>query len=67
MSWEQIKGDWTQLSPKLKDNWGRLTNDDLVRISGRQDQLIAVLQERYGYARERAETELDRFIRALTS
>ena len=67
MNWDQIKGDWTQLSATLKEQWGELTNDDLTRIAGKRDQLVGALQERYGFAKGKAETELDKFIHALTS
>lgn len=67
MNWDQIKGDWKQLSAKLKEKWDKLTDDDLTKISGKRDQLVDVLQQRYGYEKERVDTELDKFIRVLTS
>ncbi|MEX2317604.1 MAG: CsbD family protein [Pirellulales bacterium] len=67
MNWDQIKGDWKQLSCKLKEKWGQLTDDELATIAGKRDQLIGVLQARYGYEKERAEIELNKFTRALTS
>jgi uncharacterized protein YjbJ (UPF0337 family) len=67
MNWDQIKGDWHQLSARLKEKWAKLTNEDLATIAGRRGQLVAVLQGRYGFEKERAETELDKFIDALTS
>lgn len=62
MNWDQIKGDWKQFTGKVKENWGRLTDDDLTAIAGQRDQMVGVLQERYGYAKERAEEELATFI-----
>jgi uncharacterized protein YjbJ (UPF0337 family) len=44
---------------KAKEKWGRLTNDDLEVIRGKRDQLVGRLQERYGYAKEEAEREVD--------
>jgi uncharacterized protein YjbJ (UPF0337 family) len=67
MNWDQIKGDWKQLSGKLKEKWGMLTDDELTTIAGKRGQLIGVLQERYGYEKERAEMELDKFTRIITS
>ena len=61
MNWDQIKGDWKQLSGKLKEKWGKLTDDELTTIAGKRDQLAGVLQARYGYEKERAEMELDKF------
>ena len=67
MSWDQIKGDWHQLSRRLKEKWKKLTDDDLSAIAGRRDQLEGVLQERYGYDKQRAGVELDKFTIGLTS
>jgi uncharacterized protein YjbJ (UPF0337 family) len=67
VKWDQIKGDWQQLSVKLRERWRQLTDDDLSTIAGRRDQLVVVLQKRYDYEKNRAETELDKFIRQLTS
>jgi uncharacterized protein YjbJ (UPF0337 family) len=67
MNWDQIKGDWKQLSYKLKEKWGKLTDDDLIKIDGKRLQLSGVLQQRYGYNKQRAETELDKFVMRLTS
>ena len=67
MNWDQIKGDWSQLSHRLKEKWAKLTKDDLTTIAGRRGQLVAVLQRHYGYEKEYAETELDKFTQGLTS
>jgi uncharacterized protein YjbJ (UPF0337 family) len=58
MNWDQIKGNWMQLKGKLKEQWGRLTDDDLTVIAGKRDELLGRLQERYGYTKEQAEREL---------
>jgi len=61
MNWDQIKGDWKQFTGKVKEKWGNLTDDDLTTIAGQRDQMIGILQQRYGYAKERAEKELSNF------
>jgi uncharacterized protein YjbJ (UPF0337 family) len=65
MNWDQIKGDWKQLSGKVKEKWGKLTDNDLTTIAGKRDQLAGLLQQRYGYAKEQAEKELGEFIDGL--
>jgi uncharacterized protein YjbJ (UPF0337 family) len=65
MNWDQIQGNWKQLTAKVKEKWGKLTDDDLTVIAGKRDQLSGILQERYGYAKEEAEKELDSFITGL--
>ena len=65
MNWDQVKGNWKQFSGKVKEKWGKLTDDDLTVIAGKRDQLAGKLQERYGYDKEKAEQELDHFTRTL--
>lgn len=57
-----LAGKWKQARGKVKQWWGKLTNDDLERISGRVDELVGVVQERYGYTREQAEKEVASFM-----
>ncbi len=59
MNWDQIEGKWKQLKGAARQQWGKLTDDDLDRIAGRREELIGKLQERYGIARERAEKEAE--------
>jgi uncharacterized protein YjbJ (UPF0337 family) len=63
MNWDQVEGKWKQASGKAKEKWGKLTDDDLQRISGKRDQLIGRIQERYGIAKEDAERQVDEFSR----
>jgi len=61
MNWDQITGDWKQLKGKVKEKWGKLTDDDLTTAAGKREHLAGLLQERYGYAKEQAEKELNEF------
>ena len=63
MNWDQIHGDWTQLSGRVKEKWGKLTDDDLTTIAGKRDQLVGVLQQRYGYGKEVVARERDTFMK----
>jgi len=56
-----MQGKWREMKGKVKEQWGRLTDDDLDKIDGKSEQLLGVLQQRYGYAREKAEEEYKRF------
>ena len=58
MNWDQIAGDWKQFTGKVKEKWGKLTDDDITRINGKRDQLAGRIQERYGYTKEKAEEEM---------
>ncbi len=60
-----IKGNWAQITGKLKQKWGKLTDNELTVIAGEREQLVGVLQERYGYAKEIAEKEVNDFTNGL--
>ncbi len=55
-------GKWKQLKGEVKKQWGKLTDDDLARTEGDHDKLLGVLQEKYGYSKDQAREQLDRFL-----
>ena len=59
MNWDQIKGNWTKTKGQVRQKWGKLTDDDLTLINGKREELAGRLQERYGIEKERAEREID--------
>lgn len=61
MNWDEIKGNWRQQKGRLKEKWGELTDDDLDRIEGKRDQLLGILQNRYGRTKDVAEREVREF------
>ena len=61
MNQDQAGGKWKQFKGKVKEQWGKLTDDDLQMVEGKQDQLIGRLQERYGIARDEAERQIRDF------
>ena len=61
MNKDVLQGRWKEMKGKVKEQWGKLTDDDLDKIEGRSEQLMGLLQQRYGYAREKAEEEYRRF------
>jgi uncharacterized protein YjbJ (UPF0337 family) len=67
MNWDQIQGNWKQLTGKVKEKWGKLTDDDLTVVAGKRDQLAGILQKKYGYAKDRAEKELEDFSKTLNT
>jgi uncharacterized protein YjbJ (UPF0337 family) len=54
-----FKGKWKQIRGQAKVWWGKLTDDDLNQVDGNVDKLVGRLQERYGYAKEDAEKEVN--------
>jgi len=67
MDWTRVEGNWKQMKGRVKERWGKLTDDDLTAIAGRRDQLEGMIQERYGYARERARREIEDWYRSIES
>ncbi|MFO7866307.1 MAG: CsbD family protein [Candidatus Aminicenantes bacterium] len=65
MNWDMIEGKWKELKGKAQSKWGKLTDDDLDVAMGRKDQLIGVLQERYGKSRDEAEKEIEEWRKEL--
>lgn len=62
MNWETVQGDWTRFRGKIKERWGRLTDDDLDVVQGRREQMVGLLQKRYGIAKEDAERQLEDYL-----
>lgn len=66
MDWDRIEGNWKQLTGKVKEQWGKLTDDDLVAIDGKREQLEGVLQERYGIGKDKARQDIDDWLHAFS-
>ena len=62
MNWDTIKGNWSQMTGKVKEEWGDLTDDDLTEAAGERDQLVGKIQARYGVAKDAAERQVDSFV-----
>ena len=60
-----IDGKWNEIKGKVKEQWGKLTDDDLDQIEGNRDKLAGMVQERYGKTREAAEKEVDDWFDSL--
>lgn len=58
MNQDTLAGNWKQLKGKVKEQWGKLTDDDLEVIGGRREQLVGRIQERYGIAKDEAERQM---------
>ena len=67
MNSDTLSGQWKQLKGAAKVKWAKLTDDDLMSAEGSYDKLVGSIQERYGYARERAESEVDSWLESQTS
>jgi uncharacterized protein YjbJ (UPF0337 family) len=62
MNWDRIEGNWKQFKGKAQQQWGKLTDDDLDVVEGKRTELAGRLQQRYGYAKDQAEREIDSWL-----
>ncbi len=58
MNWDEVAGQWKQMTGKIRTKWGKLTDDDLTVIGGHKDQLVGRIQERYGIQKDEAERQV---------
>ena len=65
MNWDKIEGSWKQFKGKLREQWGRLTDDDVAVIEGKRDKLVGKVQERYGITRDEADREVREWLEML--
>lgn len=61
MNSDTLQGKWKQLRGNIKETFGKLTDDDLLQADGNADKMMGALQERYGYTKEKAQTEWSKF------
>jgi uncharacterized protein YjbJ (UPF0337 family) len=61
MDWNVVEGKWKQLKGEAQTRWGKLTDDDMDVINGNREKLVGKLQEKYGYAKDEAEREVEDF------
>ena len=59
-----LKGKWLQLKGSIREQWGQLTDDDVDRVEGNAERLAGMIQERYGYAKDEAEKNIDTWLKS---
>ena len=59
MNWERIEGDWTRFKERAREQWGKLTDDDLEAIDGQRVELEGILERRYGYGKDQISREIN--------
>ena len=65
MNWDRIEGNWKQFSGKVRQQWGKLSDDDLDVIGGRREELSGRIQEVYGVSKDEADRQIERFAGTL--
>ncbi len=61
MNWDRIQGNWKQFTGKAKQQWGKLTDDDLTYVNGRREELLGRIQNAYGVTKDEAERQLNQW------
>jgi uncharacterized protein YjbJ (UPF0337 family) len=65
MNQDIVEGKWKEMRGQVKEWWGKLTDDDLDQAAGNAEQIVGLLQQKYGYTRQRAEEEFNRRIKEV--
>lgn len=65
MTWDQITGNWKEWRRRAKEQWTDLTDDDLATVRGQREQMVSLLQEKYGLSKGPAERALNEFLNGL--
>jgi len=65
MNWDTVEGNWKQMKGAVREQWGKLTDNDLEQIAGKKDQLIGRIQERYGISRDVAKQQADQWAQTV--
>jgi uncharacterized protein YjbJ (UPF0337 family) len=60
-----IERKWVQVRNKIHARWGKITEEDIEKINGNLNRFIATLQARYGYAKEEAEDQVQRYLKSI--
>lgn len=65
MNWEQVRGHWKLLKGTVKQKWGNLSDEEIDIVEGKREELIGRLEAKYGYTKEKAEAEVDAWVKTL--
>jgi uncharacterized protein YjbJ (UPF0337 family) len=65
MNWDRVEGNWKEFRGKVQQKWGKLTDSDLEFVKGKRLELAGRLQQRYGYAKDQADKEIDTWLQSI--
>ena len=65
MNWDTIQGSWKEMAGRAQATWGEITGDEWTQIKGNRDEIIGLVQKRYGQARDVTERQVDDWLRGL--
>lgn len=59
MNWDRIEGGWKQFAGRARQTWGDITDDEWTKAAGKRDEMVGLIQSRYGYAKDEVERQVD--------
>ena len=62
MNEDIFKGKWKEIKGSVKAKWGNLTDDDVTKVEGQSEKLVGILQKKYGYSKDKAQEEYNKFM-----
>lgn len=65
MNWDKIAGNWKQYQGKIREKWSFLTDEELDRIAGKRDQLVGMVEKKYGLTKDRVEQAVEDFLKEI--
>lgn len=65
MNWDQVEGSWKQLKGKAVEAWGEMTDDEWDKVKGKREQMVGLLQTKFGKAKADAEKAVDDWSKSL--
>ncbi len=60
-----LQGKWKQIRGKVREQWAQIADRDLDKIMGKREQLVGLVQEKYGYTKQKAEQDVDYFLKKM--
>lgn len=67
MNNDQFEGKWDQMKGSVREQWGKLTDDEVTEAKGKREDLIGKIQERYGDTKEAISKKLDELASKIDS
>ncbi len=61
MNTTSVKGNWKEISGKLKQRYANLTDDDVLFTEGKEEELLGRLEKKLGKSKEELRKVIEKF------
>jgi uncharacterized protein YjbJ (UPF0337 family) len=65
MNSDIVEGKWKQMKGSIQTKWGKITDDEFEQIKGNRERLVGIVQEKYGYEKDRVRKDVDDYLDSL--